>query len=171
MKFNKLMMVASATAIIFPLVNPNQVTAGIVVNRLYKVTASFTIDNSEDGPLDDTLEVYGEVRIDNNIIRSIPRNAAQSRKAGQTLSMGEVVVSNNTNNVNTSRNITVNAFLNDRDTLPSDDKVFQSPTIQLNLADVARAGTNGVGERTFPFKSTTGEASTLHIRIEALPLQ
>jgi hypothetical protein len=153
MKFNKLMTIAIAFGTIVPIVNSARMA--IAAPPQYKVTTFFTIDRSGDGAFDNTLEVYGEVRINGAVNSSIARGSARSKEAGQSLDMGQKVVTGNS--------VSIKAFLKDSDTATSDDDVFQMSTAQVNLA--ATAGT----EKTFSFRSPAGdEGATLHVRVDRL---
>ncbi len=153
MKLNKLMTFALALGTIVPVVNSAQIA--IAGPAQYKVTTFFTIDYSGDGIADNTLEVYGEVRINGVVNSSIEPSGAKRKEAGQTLNMGQKVVTGN--------NVDIKAFLKDRDTGSSDDDVFQMNTRQVNLA--ATAGS----EKTFKFRSRDGaEGATLHVRVDKL---
>ncbi len=153
MKLNKLMMLALALGSIVPIVNSAQIA--IAAPPQYKVTTFFIIDYSGDGLLDNTLEVYGEVRINGEVNSSIGRNNPRRKEAGNSLNMGQKVVTGNS--------VTINALLMDRDDGTPDDRVFQMPTSQVNLA--ATAGS----EKTFRFRSADGaEGATLHVRVDRL---
>ncbi len=153
MKLKKLMTIALAAGTLVPTIGFSRIA--MAAPPQYKVTTFFTIDRSGDGPLDNTIEVYGEVRINGEVNRSIDRSAARSKEAGQTLDMGQKVVTGN--------KIDIKAFLKDRDTATPDDDVFQMQTSQVNLA--ATAGS----ERTFTFRSPAGdEGATLHVRVDRL---
>jgi hypothetical protein len=153
MKLKKLMTIALAAGTLVPTIGFSRIA--MAAPPQYKVTTFFTIDRSGDGPFDNTIEVYGEVRINGEVNRSIDRSAARSKEAGQTLDMGQKVVTGN--------KIDIKAFLKDRDTATPDDDVFQMQTSQVNLA--ATAGS----ERTFTFRSPAGdEGATLHVRVDRL---
>jgi hypothetical protein len=171
MKLNKLITIALALGITLPTVSFSPVAkAQGIPDPRFKITAFFTIDSSGDGPLDNTLEVYGKVKINNTITRSISRSSAQSIQAGQTLRMGELIVTTGTQLSNSY--IIIDAMLMDRDTLGSDDDVFQAlPPLSVNPLAVIGGfnSTRKTGEQTFFYRSGDGaEASTLHIRVERL---
>jgi hypothetical protein len=154
MKLNKLMTMTLAVGSLVPTICFSQIA--MAAPPQYKVTTFFTIDRSGDGPFDNTLEVYGEVRV-NGVPNgsSINRGNAKSKEAGQTLNMGEKVVTGN--------KVDIKAFLKDRDAATPDDDVFQMQTSQVNLA--ATAGS----EKTFQFRSNDGaEGATLHVRVDRL---
>jgi hypothetical protein len=153
MKLNKLMTVALAVGALVPTIGFSRIA--MAVPAQYKVTTFFTIDRSGDGALDNTLEVYGEVRINGVVNSSIARGSARNKEAGQTLDMGQRIVNGNS--------VSIKAFLKDRDTTTSDDDVFQMSTTQVNLP--ATAGS----EKTFSFRSSAGdEGATLHVRVDKL---
>jgi hypothetical protein len=121
------------------------------------------VDCSGDGPFDNTLEVYGEVRIDGVVIKSISRNNPLDRTAGgwgPIFMDGSKVVTGNT--------ATINAALKDKDTLSSDDTVFQIPTTTIDL----EATTQGphYGKKKIRFTSPSGdEGATLYIDVSKMP--
>jgi hypothetical protein len=118
----------------------------------YKVTFRYSIDRSNDGPLDNTMEVYGDIFVGGTKAASIKRNSAKSREARQNLEMGSYTTTN--------PSIVVNANLLDRDEATPDDPVFVLKGYTLNLA-------NNVGrERTVSRNSGQGEAATLHMFVE-----
>jgi hypothetical protein len=153
MKSNKLMTIALAIGALVPTIGFSQIA--MAGPAQYKVTTFFTIDRSGDGTLDNTLEVYGEVRINGVVNSSIARGSARNKEAGQTLDMGQKVVTGNS--------VAILASLMDRDAGTPDDPVFQMSTTQVNLA--ATAG----NEKTFSFRSAAGdEGATLHVRVDKL---
>jgi hypothetical protein len=152
MKLNKLMAAAFALGTMLPVVNFSQVA--MAGPPEYGVITYFTIDRSVDGPLDNTIEVYGEVRINGVLSSQIPPSSPQSRSAGG------VPVGRGLRTV-TGNSMMVFAVLMDRNTGRADDPVFRMPAIQVNLA----AMPNG-GERTYSFTSPDGsKGSTLHVLV------
>jgi hypothetical protein len=155
MKMNKLMMIALALGSAIPSAASSQIAAAVPAPAQYKVTTFLTIDRSGDGPFDNTLEVYGEVRVNGVVNSSISRGNPRKREAGQTLNMGDKIVTGN--------NVSIFASLMDRDDGTPDDRVYLLNTTQINLA--ATAGS----EKTFPFRSNAGdEGATLHVRVDRL---
>jgi hypothetical protein len=156
MKPNKLMMIILVLGALAPTLGFFQIA--MAAPARYRVTTYFTIDRSGDGSLDNTLEVYGEVRINGAVNSSIDRSRARRKEAGQTLDMGQKVV--------TGSNVDIKALLMDVDDATSDDSVFQMPNTSVSLA--ATSLTRGQ-EKTFSFRSPAGdEGATLHVRIDKL---
>jgi hypothetical protein len=122
----------------------------------YRVKVWFTILNSNDGAGDNTVELYGETRINGDIIARIDRGQADAfkREGGQTLEMGVY------NTVNP--NITLNASLNDADGGSSDDPVFRMRLSNLHLPSLVGQ------ERTLDYRAKGGEAARLHVRVDQL---
>jgi hypothetical protein len=155
MKTNKLMILALALGSIFPIVNSSQIA--MAQTPRYRVSTSFVVDRSGDGPGDNTLEVYGEVRINGVVNSSISRSNAIDRTSGQfgpIFMIGSKVVTGNT--------LTINALLNDRDTLSSDDPVFRMPALTIDLT------TTQYIDRFIPYVSPSGEGATLHVRVSRM---
>jgi Ricin-type beta-trefoil lectin domain len=125
----------------------------------YRVKMWFSIQNSNDGFGDNTLELYGQTRIDGNIVRNIDRSQANNyqREAGQTIEMGEYVTDN--------PNIIVDGWLNDYDSGSADDVVFKIDT-NINPRMSISAFVNN--ERRISYRSNGGEAATLHIRVDRI---
>ncbi len=123
----------------------------------YRVKMWFSIQNSNDGIADNTLELYGQTRIDGNIVSNINRSNYVKRETGQTVEMGEYVTTN--------PNIIVDGWLNDYDGGSADDPVFKmSANInpQMSLAEFVN------NERRISYRSSGGEAATLHIRVDRI---
>jgi hypothetical protein len=125
----------------------------------YQVKMWFTILNSNDGVGDNTLELYGEARVNGTIIGRIDRNQASAfkREAGQTVEMGTYIT--------TDPNVIVDAWLNDADSGSSDDPVFRmgrNIDPRMNLS--SRVG----GERRITYRASGGESAMLHIRVDQL---
>lgn len=123
----------------------------------------FTIQNANDGAFDNTIECYGELRIDGDLYWQIPRTAADNnqREAGQTLEISDSPYARRQFIFN-KPNIEYAILLRDADGGSSDDDVYLGNKSTLNLAFLV-----GKGEQKIPwFNSKTREASTLHIRVE-----
>jgi hypothetical protein len=160
-KLNKLITFALALGTVVPVVNSSQIA--MAGSPQYKVSTYFIVDRSGDGPLDNTLEVYGEVRINGVLIKSISRDNAIDRTAGQ---FGPIFIEGS--KVVTGNTATINAVLNDRDTLSSDDTVFEMSTATIDL----EATTNGphYGRKNFRFISPSGdEGATLYVQVSKMP--
>jgi hypothetical protein len=123
----------------------------------YRVKMWFSIQNSNDGVADNTVELYGQTRIDGNIVGNIPRSNYAKREAGQTVEMGEYITEN--------PNIIVDGWLNDYDGGSADDPVFKmgaSINPRMSLAAFVN------NERRISYRSSGGEAATLHIRVDRI---
>jgi hypothetical protein len=161
MKLNKLITFALALGTVVSVVNSSQIA--MAGSPQYKITTAFIVDRSGDGPFDNTLEVYGEVQINGVVIKSISRNNPLDRKAGDwgpIFMQGSKVVTGNT--------ATINAVLKDRDTLSSDDTVFEMSPATIDL----EATTNGphYGRKNFRFISPSGdEGATLYVQVSKMP--
>jgi hypothetical protein len=161
MKLNKLMMLALALGSIVPIVNSSQIA--MAGSPQYQITTAFIVDRSGDGPGGNTLEVYGEIRINDVVFKSISRNNPLDRTSGgwgPIFMDGSKVVTGNT--------ATINAVLKDKDTLSSDDIVFQMPITTIDL----EATTNAphYGKKKFQFVSPSGsEGATLYISVNKMP--
>jgi hypothetical protein len=118
-------------------------------SQRYKVVFWYTIDQANDGPLDNVLELYGELKVDGGTKHTIGRPV--SREANQNLDLTTIYVS--------KPSITVNATLSDRDTASADDPVFRMDNFILNLADFAGR------EKTVRYRSGQGEGATLHMQV------
>jgi hypothetical protein len=118
----------------------------------HRVKIWFEITGSDDGVGDNTLEIYGQVRINGNVLCNFDRGSAKSRQreAGQTLDCG-------TTRINGS-NMTINGNLVDYDSGSADDKIFNmSPrVVQLVSGNT----------RTFSQRQSGGEGATMYIRID-----
>jgi hypothetical protein len=124
----------------------------------YRITMWFTILNSNDGVGDNTLESYGEVRINGKITARIDRNLANSfkREAGQTIDLGI--------HDTTDPNVIIDAWLNDRDEGSSDDPVFRMGGVNPSMNLPSRVGR----ERRITYRASGGESAMLHIRVDQL---
>jgi hypothetical protein len=118
----------------------------------YKVTMWYVIDNSNDGPFDNTLELYSELRVGG--ARSVvKRTNPRSRERGNIFHLG-------TTRTITDRSIIINASLMDRDELTPDDQVFSLDNYSLDLA-------GNVGKQVSKsYVGPGGEAATLHMLVE-----
>lgn len=131
----------------------------------YRVKMWFTIDNANDGAFDNTIELYGEVRIDGELYWQIPRTEADNnqREAGQTLDVSDSRYIRRQFIFNQPK-IQYQVSLRDADSGSSDDDTYIGNLQNLNLERLA-----GRGELIFPFhNSRTKEASRLHIRVERM---
>jgi hypothetical protein len=151
--FNKLVALAitgvltvSGTAILSTLsiISAPLTSSANAQAQRYKVTFWYVINNSDDGPLDNTLELHGTLMAGGTTIRYIDRASPQSKEKGHTLHIGS--------HTTTNRSILVNATLTDRDDATSDDRVFFLDNgYNLNLE-------NNVGKqiwrRDFPDQAT-----------------
>jgi hypothetical protein len=118
----------------------------------YKVTMWYVIDNSNDGPFDNTLELYSELQV-GSVRGTIKRTSPRSRERGNTLHLG-------TTRTITDSSIIINASLMDRDEGTSDDQVFMLENYSLDLA-------NNVGKQVSKsYTGPGGEAATLHMLVE-----
>ncbi len=124
----------------------------------YRVKMWFTILNSNDGVGDNTLELYGQTRINGNIVANIDRRQADGfkREAGQTVEMGTYTT--------TDTNIIVDAWLNDADSGSSDDPVFRMGGVNPSMNLPSRVGR----ERRITYRASGGESAMLHIRVDQL---
>jgi hypothetical protein len=98
-----------------------------------------------------TVEVYGDITVNGQVISQIMRDNAISREAGQNLRMA-VVTTN-------KQSIVVNASLVDHDYTSGDDAVFRMDNFTLDLASYIGR------ERTVKWKSG-GSGATLHMQVE-----
>ncbi|WP_310485301.1 hypothetical protein [Chamaesiphon sp. VAR_48_metabat_403] len=117
----------------------------------YKVVFWYTIDQANDGVLDNVLEVYGKLKVDGNDKYEIYRSRPLSREANQDVNLTTIYVN--------KPSITVNATLSDVDTASADDPVFRMDGFTLNLA--AFEGR----EKTVRYRSGQGEGATLHMQV------
>ncbi len=136
-----------------PAPNPASTTPQAVK---YRVKMWFSIQNSNDGFSDNTLELYGEARIDGRVISIIPRRSSLKRVAGETLDLGDYVTQN--------PNIIVDAWLNDADG-NADDPIFRMGANTDPRMSLAAFVNN---ERRIFYRGNDGEASTLHIRVDRI---
>jgi hypothetical protein len=127
-----------------PPVTPTPVTS-------HRVKVWYEITGSDDGIADNTLELYGETRVNGNILCRFDRANANSnrREAGQILDCGETTV--------TGTAVTVNGNLVDADG-NSDDTVFN---LSPRVFPLQSGQTFSVRQR-----QSGGEGATLHIRID-----
>jgi hypothetical protein len=129
----------------------------------YRVKMWLTIVNSNDGAFDNTIECYGELRIDGELYWQIPRTAADNnqREAGQTLEVSNSPYALRQFIFNKPQ-IDYVISLRDADGGSPDDDVYQGNRSNFNLAFLA-----GKGEQVFTFVNRkTFEQSVLHIRVE-----
>jgi hypothetical protein len=121
-------------------------------NSSYRVKMWYEITGSDDGVGDNTLELYGETRINGNIICRFDRGSSggRRREAGQTLDCGETVIN--------GASMTVNGNLMDADGGSSDDPVFRMSPRVVPL----QSGRTSSFRHRFP----GGEGATLHIRMD-----
>jgi hypothetical protein len=160
-KMNKLITFALVLGTVVAVVKFPQIA--IAGSPQYKITTVFAVDRSGDGLLDNTLEAYGAVRINGVVINSISRNNAIDRTAGQwgpNFMEVQTVIKGST--------ATIDAVLMDRDTISSDDIVFQmSPTV-IDLEATANAPY--YGKKRIKFTSPSGdEGATLYISVSKMP--
>jgi hypothetical protein len=130
----------------------------------YRVKMWFTVQNSNDGAFDNTIECYGELRIDGDLYWQIPRSAADNnqREAPQTLEISNSPYALKQFIFN-KPTIDYAISLRDADGGSADDDVYQGSRNNLNLAAMA-----GKGEYLYTFiNERTFEKSTLHIRVES----
>jgi hypothetical protein len=150
-----LVTVASSAVMIAAFVASPTMTPGAVAQEArYRLRFWYAIDQSNDGVGDNTVELYGEVRVNGQVVAGIPRNRAVSREAGQTLEMGSFTTN--------KESVVINASLTDRDGGSADDPVFKMGSQSLSLARLAGR------EKWFSWKSGGGEGATLHINVERL---
>jgi hypothetical protein len=118
----------------------------------HRVKVWYEITGSDDGVADNTLELYGETRIDGNILCRFHRASANNnrREAGQVLDCGETIVSGTA--------MTINGNLVDADSGSADDNVFNIPPRVIPLQS---GRTISIRQR-----QGSGEGATLHIRID-----
>jgi hypothetical protein len=139
--------VLSAALVTNPLLTPS---ANAQAQR-YKVIFWYTIDGSDDGWLDNKVELYGDITVNGRTVRHINRGNAVSREAGQNLMMKTIFTN--------EPSLVVNASLVDRDAASADDPVFRMDNLTLNLASLAGR------ERTVKWRSGGGEGATLHMQV------
>jgi hypothetical protein len=146
---------ASSTIMTAALVtNPTVTSSAVAQQAQYRLKFWYAIDQSNDGVGDNTVELYGEVRVNGQVVANIPRNRAVSREAGQTLEMGSFTTN--------KASVIINASLTDRDGGSADDPVFKMSSKSVELAKFAG------GEKWFSWKSGGGEGATLHINVERI---
>ncbi len=147
-----LITVSSSTVISAALVtNPLLTPSANAQAQRYRVAFWYTIDGSDDGWLDNTVEVYGDITVNGRVVSQIMRDSAISREAGQNLRMAVV----NTN----KQSIVVSASLVDHDSTSGDDPVFRMDNFTLNLA-------NYVGREKIVRWRSGGSGATLHMQVE-----
>jgi hypothetical protein len=148
-----LIAASSSTIISAALVtNPLLTPSANAQSQRYQVIFWYTIDGSNDGWGDNTVELYGDIFVNGQEIQKISRSKARSREAGQTLQMVDYFFT-------TDQSIVVNATLNDRDRTSGDDPVFRMDNLRLNLASYVGR------ERTVRWSSGGGEGATLHMQV------
>jgi hypothetical protein len=148
-----LIATSSTTVITAALVtNPLMTSSANAQAQRYRVVFWYTIDGSDDGWLDNTVELYGEITVNGRVISQVMRDGAIPREAGQTLRMANILTN--------KQSVVINASLVDHDSVSADDQVFRLDNFTLNLA-------NYVGrEKTIRWRSGGGEGATLHIQVE-----
>jgi hypothetical protein len=158
---NKSIKFALALGTVVTVVNSSQIA--MAGSPQYRVTTAFIVDRSGDGPGDNTVEVYGEVRINGAVIKSISRDNPLDRTAG---GWGPIFME--ASKVVTGSTATIFAALKDSDTLSSDDTVFQMSTATLDLEATTTAP--HYGKKNFRFTSPSGdEGATLYISVSKMP--
>jgi hypothetical protein len=121
-------------------------------NQSHRVKIWFDITGSDDGVGDNTLELYGEVRIGGNILCRFDRRNANrlKREAGQTLDCGTTTIDGS--------KMTINGNLMDYDSGSSDDVVF---SIAPRVFDLISGRTYNIKQR-----QRGGEGATMYIRVD-----
>jgi hypothetical protein len=127
----------------------------------YRVTAYFRISNSQDGIGDNTLECFGELRINNIKVWEIPATAAEQNKkgSGETIDVSMLVPGNRPLGyyLTTATSLNVQGFLKDSDkALNGADDTLYSFNMTVSLASLADKG-----DQVF-----RGPAAELHLRVE-----
>jgi hypothetical protein len=138
-----------------------QVTQG----QRYRVKMWFTIDNANDGTFDNTIECYGELRINGDLYWQIPRENASNnkREKGQTVEVSDSRYARRQFIFNQPE-IDYQISLRDADSGSSDDDVYIGGG-NLDLKFIASSG----GRKVVQFRNPqTSEASRLHIRVDRL---
>jgi hypothetical protein len=150
------LITAASSAIITTVLvtNPTLTPGAVAQQTRYRLKFWYMIDQSNDGVADNTVELYGEVRVNGQVVANIPRNRAVSREAGQTLEMGSFTTNKSS--------VVINASLTDRDSGSGDDPVFKMGSKSVDLT--RHVG----GEKWFSWKSGGGEGATLHINVEQI---
>jgi hypothetical protein len=121
-------------------------------SQQYRLSFWYTIDGSNDGFADNTVELYGDLMVNGIVRRRISRTSALSREAGANLKLVTIATSKSS--------VTIFANLMDRDSGSADDPVFRMDPLTLDLGE-------SVGQ-TIPisWKSGGGEGATLYISVE-----
>lgn len=127
----------------------------------YRVTAYFRISNSQDGAGDNTLECFGELRINNTKVWEIPAMAAEQNKkrSGETIDISIVIPGSRPTVYYSTTAATVNlqGFLKDSDkALNGADDTLYSFNLNVSLATLA-----GKGDQVY-----RGPAAELHLLVE-----
>lgn len=145
------LLTASGTAIFSALsiVSTPMTPSANAQAQKYKVTFWYVINNSDDGPGDNTVELHGTLMAGGDTVKVIPRTSPQSREGAEILQMGSYLTTNTS--------ILVNATLYDRDELTPDDLMFSLQGRSFDLA-------NNVGKQ-IRYKVIADQA-TLYMYVE-----
>ncbi|WP_395145282.1 hypothetical protein [Armatimonas sp.] len=110
----------------------------------YKVTAYFDIHDSDDGSLDNTVECFGELRINGDKVWEIPRDQADNtkREKGQTIDVkantgGEIELRSDMLN---PTEYLISGRLKDKDVSTADDILWEGMDYKLDLEKLAGKG-------------------------------
>jgi hypothetical protein len=137
----------------------------VAQGQRYRVKMWFTIDNANDGTFDNTIECYGELRINGDLYWQIPRENASNnkREKGQTVEVSDSRYARRQFIFNQPE-IDYRISLRDADSGSSDDDVYIGGG-NLDLKFIASSG----GRQVVQFRNPqTSEASRLHIRVDRL---
>jgi hypothetical protein len=145
------------------------------IGQKYRLSIHAKIDASDDGAFDNTLECYGELRINNDLWWAIDRGRAEThkRERGQTLEISADNPPNKRNNFefdfyyDKNTPFSFSLALTDYDGGSNDDPIGRFSN-NLTKSLIENKGSTDVLEYVWNWRSNSNEASTIFVKLEPI---